>query len=156
METGLNEAPKYWFNDPIEKQLYSICLEQKKFCRKINFEKSTNILIVTDRNFGWSKGMQELFINNNDKLNVELVFSNEKYEEIFLPDVLIISGYLKNKDNYEILDRVKIKNRNVVIIMYALLDELIMDICVEHKITNMYERQENSIYDFLSYINSLL
>jgi len=151
----MNKSELSRLNDPIEKQLYNDFLKQEKIFKKINFNEKISILIITDRNFGWSKGLQELFLKSSPNLNVGLIFD---YQDDYIPaaDVLIISGYLKNKDNYKILDRMKSKNKNVIAIMYANLDELIVDICTEYDIQHMYERQENSAYDFLCYINGLV
>ena len=39
--------------------------------------------------------------------------------------------------------------------MYADIDELIADICTEYDILYIYDRKQNSTYDFLNYINKL-
>ena len=152
---NMREFNNSWLIDPIEKQLYKDFLKQEKFFRQINFKEKTNILIITDRNFGWSKGLHTLFEKSDANIDVKLIFNHQE-EYGFMADILIISGYLKDKDNYKILDRVKSENKNVIIIMYANLDGLIRELCARYGINYIYERQGNSVYDFLDYINELV
>jgi hypothetical protein len=66
-------------------------------------------------------------------------------------DFLIIVGYLKDKNNYEIIKAVRRGNLYASVIMYAVIDDCIEHECSNYNINNKFHRRE-PIAAFIKYM----
>ena len=66
-------------------------------------------------------------------------------------DFLIIAGYLKNKQNYEVINEYRKRHKTFTAIHWAMLDSLISSYCNEYKIPLMFERTR-PMSDFVVYL----
>ena len=66
-------------------------------------------------------------------------------------DFLIIAGYLKNQQNYEVINEYRKQHKTFTAVHWAMLDSLISSYCNEYKIPLMFERTR-PMSDFVVYL----
>ena len=135
---------------------YAYAKEQIKDMKPFTFGADINVLLITDRLHGCAQGLHEYFCNSAD-ISSTLVYSLDdviKYSRHNLFDFFIIVGMFHNDQNYESIQVVKELNKEVRIIMYAHIDNIIRELCDEHKIENSYSRIK-PMNGFISYMRQL-
>ncbi len=113
--------------------------------RVINIEaKNTSplcVLILSDRLFDYAQrlanclalaGIQVVALVTSKEQ--ALMFCNERI------DFLIIAGYLKDRNNYEVIKECKNRRLPAIAVQWAMLDALISDYCRTYKIPLQFER----------------
>jgi len=132
---------------------YADAKKQIEAMRTITFGAKINVLLLTDRLFGCSKGLREYMQNSTD-ITVDLAGSFDEAQMIINQkpvDFLIIVGYLEKNYNYEVIKAVKTLNEYVSVIIYAVLDDCIAHVCSSYSITYTYHRRK-PIDDFIEYM----
>lgn len=123
---------------------YSILKKQIDVMQTIRFGQKINVLLLTDRLYGYAKGLQE-YMQNSDDISVDVINCYKNATQIITQkhiDFLIIVGHLLNEDNYEIMRCIAKFNKYVSVIIYALDSPLINYICHENHIQYRFDRTE--------------
>lgn len=121
---------------------------------KIEKENSTtiNVLILSDRlidnaqklsDYLTLAGIRVIALTTTKEQALE--FSDEKI------DFLIIVGYLKDRQNYEIIEEFKARKNSCIPVQWALLDGLIKIYCNQYKIPLQFERTL-PLSDFVAFL----
>lgn len=102
---------------------------------------SLRVLILSDRliekaqdlaDYMTSTGVQVVALTTSKEQ--ALIFCDERI------DFLIIAGYLKNRQNYGIIEECRNRRLPVIAVQWAMLDSLISDYCRTYKIPLRFER----------------
>ena len=102
---------------------------------------SIRVLILSDRlmekaqelaDYMTSTGVQVVALTTSKEQ--ALIFCDERI------DFLIIAGYLKNRQNYGIIEECRNRRLPVIAVQWAMLDSLISDYCRTYKIPLRFER----------------
>ncbi|MDR1669004.1 MAG: hypothetical protein LBR76_03515 [Oscillospiraceae bacterium] len=132
---------------------YSKARAQISSMLPITFGAEIRVLILTDRLPGCARGLYE-YLSNSDDITVRMVYTLKdarKAMRFRSFDFLIIVGMLEKRKNYESIQIIRRKNPNARVIMYALLDWAIRDICAEYGIECSYSRKV-PMEGFISYM----
>lgn len=122
----------------------------------ITFSYRINVLILADRCIGRATGLCEYLGNiknikvffTNSVEGVNLLCQHTKF------DFLIISGYLKNKNNYLAIKEIKDLNKNAVVIIYTFSNFLIKNECKKYMFKNKYNILKPAA-NFIEYMRSI-
>lgn len=137
-------------------------LMYKKIREQINgesiycFGSKINITILTDRLLGTTDGLCD-YLKQYKDVTLSRIKSIPEAEELckkLVPDIFIIVGYLENRNLYNILKVIKRANQYASTIIYANIDECIMDIKLTYKIEFMFSRQA-PISDFIEFLKKV-
>ena len=137
---------------------YESAEKQIRNMTTLTFGAEINVLLITDRLYGCSKGLKE-YLQNSTDITVDIVYTRDDAQKVIVQkpiDLLIIVGAMfGNKSNYAIIDDVKKINKYASIVMYASLDFTINSECIENGITHKYHRRE-PIDGFISSTNRVI
>lgn len=103
-----------------------------------------NILILSDRLYGPAIGIH-YFMKKCTDSNVMVTHSEQETHSAAKKmefDYMIIAGYLSDESNYKIIPILREGKNPPAIVMWALPDQLIRGICMEHKIVHVFNRME--------------
>lgn len=133
---------------------YDNAKKQIEAMQPITFGHAVNILLLTDRLHGCAKGLLE-YLSNSTDITVNLVNDLEAVQRMAEQaplDFLIIVGMLHHTETYKSIQAVK-KANTACIIMYAVIDGIIQNICAQNGIAHMYNRYL-PMEAFVSYLSS--
>lgn len=134
-----------------EQLFYASLSQQMKNDADTNWGLGKNIVLISDRCEGRVKGMAEYFRSKTMAKTVVYSSFNQFFENSLIPDFLIMVGYQKDKKSYKIIDWTKENNANAVIVMNAVLDGFIKDICKEYQIDFMFDSYR-PMQDFIGFL----
>lgn len=121
-----------------------------------HFGHKINIMVLSDRLMGCSDGLCE-YLKQYDDINVIRLWSIDDAEKACketIPDIFIIIGYLKDKNLYNILKTVKRSNKYACTVIYAMLDECIMNVKRDYEIEFEFSRCD-PIPNFMNYLEKI-
>jgi len=123
-----------------EKVYYNEYLAQSACDIKGTWGEGEKALIISDRCPGRAYGLCN-YLEKKTDLSVEIAATTDEAGQKLrygAPDILIFVGYQENTENYKIKELVYRKNPFTVVVMFALLDSLINNICHEQEIPYMF------------------
>ncbi|ROR23958.1 hypothetical protein EDD66_11289 [Mobilisporobacter senegalensis] len=111
------------------------------------------VLIISDRLIDQAKELSN-YLNSVGIHVIGLVQTKEQALELAdqAIDFLIVAGYLKNQQNYEIISEYRKRNKTFIALHWAMLDSLIYGYCAKYKIPLKFERT-SPMSDFAAYLH---
>ncbi|WP_027399225.1 hypothetical protein [Anaerovorax odorimutans] len=111
-----------------------------------------SILIISDRLIDQAKKLAD-YLSSMGVQIVALVSDKEKALSYLNQkfDFLVIVGYLKNRNSYEIIEESKKYKASFIAVHWAILDEIISKYCRIYKIPLLFERTL-PMSEFLSFL----
>ncbi|MCL2398958.1 MAG: hypothetical protein FWC91_04320 [Defluviitaleaceae bacterium] len=116
----------FFCDDKIEPH-YTLIKKQIKPIPLATFSSPINILLITDRLWGYTRGLKE-YMESVPGVSADLASDSAEADQIIQAkpiDFLIIVGYLKSKECYSAVKSFERINKFSCAIMYAILDEYI-------------------------------
>ena len=112
--------------------------------KEADFEYITgNFLILSDRlaNMACKLGS---FINEKTGGHVlgTILSKNELKKDMLDIDYLIIVGYLENESNFEVINRIRVKNHRLSVVFYATFSSITRRQMNEYGVNCIFERHE--------------
>ncbi len=110
------------------------------------FVRKIQVLLISDRLFGCTKGVEEYLRTYGD---IEPATAYTKVDackilKTMTPDIVVVVGYLKNPDFYEVIEQVQKKNRFVSSILHSRIDEMAVYEWMQYHFTQLTDRSEDA------------
>lgn len=107
--------------------------------------KTVHILIITDRLHEYAKTLYDFFSNFCD-IKCNLIHSAEEFDDkqIHPPDFLLSVGYFKNKQNYDIVERVCSANAAAYCILLGIPDSCIRWDGYKYNYNDCFDRRRSN------------
>jgi hypothetical protein len=143
-----------WLETLVELYDYEQLDKQCKSDEHYNWGEGLNVLIMSDRCPGRTKGLSKYI---NEKTNIANVVCIGKMDDAATLaqyihfDILIFIGYQKDRTNYEIKKFLTEINPSLYTIMYASLDDCIKRECIRNQIQYAFSSRKPA-RDFIGYI----
>lgn len=128
--------------DCFERFMYQRIIKEMNNDPHIKWGNGLNTIIISDRCPGRAHGIYEYIKQKTDISDILLFqdfMSLKAYMNTAIPDIVIFVGYQENHSNYQVIKHVREVNPQVLIAMYAGVDNLIRSVCKENYIYFMYD-----------------
>lgn len=124
--------------------------------KKEHIDFTGNILILSDRLVFLASELLLCIEEISDANMIGLVSDYTDMKEFMNCDIdyLIIVGYLKNEDNYIIIDKLRKKNENLKTIQWAIIDNIITYNSMKYKIRYQFDRMK-PVNEFVNYLKDI-
>jgi hypothetical protein len=153
----MNGEKSNWIETYAENLYYEDIIEQIKNDPLVDFGGDVNVLIISDRCPGRSKGLCEYLRAKTKFSNITLVQTLSEAQESITgvcPDILVFTGAQEDKTNYQIISVALQENPYILIVMFAALDNYIRDCCLKYRIPYMFSSKK-PISAFISYLKEV-
>lgn len=109
----------------------------------MDYQKSLHVLIIADRLFEQASKLADYFRSTDSIDVVGLAVGEPEARRIAQQadfDYLIIAGYLKNENNYCVIEELQKRQKAFLPVQWAILDSLIDTFCLRYKIPLKFDR----------------
>ena len=115
------------------------------FGKKAFENEKINILIISDRLMEYSQNLYEFFKDYED-ITCNLIHSISEFNssEMGIPDFLLAAGYLKDDNNYNIVERIREINSGVFCIQLGRIDDCTIYHSQKYSFDEYFERTSDN------------
>ena len=132
----------------IELQTFMNCIKNNDNCNLTG-----NILLLSDRLSFLAIELRKYIEDSTNAKVIGLISTKQQFESIKdnKIDYLIIAGYLEEKESYDIVETLRIKNSNLKTVQWSMLDDYIGIIGYQYNIKFQFDRFK-PLSEFISYL----
>lgn len=132
----------------IELQTFINCIKNNDNCNLTG-----NILLLSDRLSFLAIELRKYIEDSTNAKVIGLISTKKQFKSIKDDkiDYLIIAGYLEEKESYDIVETLRIKNSNLKTVQWSMLDDYIGIIGYQYNIKFQFDRFK-PLSEFISYL----
>lgn len=109
------------------------------------FVRKIRVLLISDRLLGCTQGVEEYLRAYGDIEPVTAYKKEDAYKllETMTPDIIVVVGYLKNAEFYQVIEQARQKNRFISSILHSRIDEMAVYEWSRYHFTQLTDRSED-------------